>query len=91
LRKADYWFSDNLTPKSKILLIDDEKQAIVYYDRFYNLIYENFTNSMLFVNPALGTNSEPARFDYCTNIKQNKIYGIGGFNKKAIQISSWSF
>jgi hypothetical protein len=46
---------------------------------------------MLFVNPALGTNSEPARFDYCTNIKQNKVYGIGGFNKKAIQISSWSF
>jgi len=91
LRKADYWFSDNLTPKSKILLIDDEKQTVVYYDRFYNLIYENFSNSMLFVNPALGTNSEPARFDYCTNIKQNKIYGIGGFNKKGIQICSWSF
>jgi len=91
LKKDDYWFSDNLTPKSKILLIDDENKSIVYYDRFYNLIYENFNSGKLTVNAALGANSEPARFDYCTNIQQNKIFGISGFNKKSISISSWGF
>ena len=89
LKRENYWFSDNITPKSKLLLISDEQKAVVYYDRFYNLIYENFNNNTLVVNPALETNSEPARFDYCTNVKQDKIFGISGFNKKSILISSW--
>jgi hypothetical protein len=55
------------------------------------LIYENFNTEKLTVNAALGANSEPARFDYCTNIQQNKIFGISGFNKKSISISSWGF
>ena len=71
--------------------MDDENKSIVYYDRFYNLIYENFNSGKLTVNAALGANSEPARFDYCTNIQQNKIFGISGFNKKSISISSWGF
>jgi hypothetical protein len=89
LKKQDYWFSDNLTPKSKLLLLDDDKKSAVYYDRFYNLIYENFTTSQVVVNAALDANSEPARFDYCSNIKQEKIFGISGFNKKQITISTW--
>ena len=91
LKRENYWFSDNVTPKSKLLLVNDEQKAVVYYDRFYNLIYENFTTNKLVVNAALEANSEPARFDYCTNIKQDKIFGISGFNKKNIVISSWKF
>ncbi|CAN5484091.1 hypothetical protein BH11BAC2_BH11BAC2_17160 [soil metagenome] len=90
LKKEDYWLSDNLTPKSKILMIEDEKKSVIYYDRFYNLIYENFSTGKLVVNAALAANSEPARFDYSVNIKQDKIYGISGFNKKEITISSWN-
>ena len=89
LKKEDYWFSDNLTPKSKVLLINDEARTVVYYDRFYNLIYENCSTGKVTVNAALRANSEPARFDYSSGIKQEKIYGISNFNKKEITISSW--
>jgi hypothetical protein len=89
MKKEDVWLSDNLTPKSKILLVNDDAKSVLYYDRFYNLIYENTTNGKTVVNAALVTNSEPARFDYCTNIKQEKIFGISGFNKRSITISSW--
>ena len=89
MKKEDVWLSDNLTPKSKILLINDDSKSVLYYDRFYNLIYENTTNNKTVVNAALAANSEPARFDYCTNIKQEKVFGISGFNKRSITISSW--
>lgn len=89
MRKEDIWLSDNITPKCKILLVDDEKKSVVYYDRFYNLIYENTIAGFSIVNAALLSGSEPARFDYCTNIQQDKIYGISGFNKRTITISSW--
>ncbi len=89
MKKEDIWLSDNLTPKSKILLVNDMNKSVVYYDRFYNLIFENTSQNKIVVNPALEANSEPARFDYCTNIKQEKIFGISGFNKRSISISSW--
>lgn len=89
MKKEDVWLSDNITPKAKVLLVSDENKSIVYYDRFYNLIYENTTTGSVVVNAALGSGSEPARFDYCTNIKQDKIFGISGFNKRSITISSW--
>lgn len=91
MKKEDVWLSDNMTPKAKLLLINDENKSVVYYDRFYNLIYENTTNGLVIVNAALSSGSEPARFDYCTNTKQEKIFGISGFNKRAITISSWKF
>jgi len=89
MKKEDVWLSDNMTPKAKLLLINDENKSVVYYDRFYNLIYENTQTGIVIVNAALNSGSEPARFDYCTNIKQDKIYGISGFNKRVITISSW--
>jgi len=89
MTKSDIWLSDNITPKSKLLLVDDERKAVVYYDRFYNLIYENTTVGFSVVNAALASGSEPARFDYCTNINQEKIFGVSAFNKKKITISSW--
>lgn len=89
-RKEDIWLSDNITPKSKLLLVDDNRKSVVYYDRFYNLIYENTVSGQVYVNAALGAGSEPARFDYCTNINQQKIFGISAFNKRGITISSWT-
>lgn len=89
MKKEDVWLSDNITPKAKLLLVNDDNKSMIYYDRFYNLIYENTTTGAVIVNPALGSGSEPARFDYCTNIKQEKIFGISGFNKRAITISMW--
>lgn len=89
LKKEDMWLSDNITPKSKILFVNDDNHSVLYYDRFYNLIYENTVEGKVIVNAALEANSEPARFDYCTNIKQEKIFGISGFNKRSITISSW--
>lgn len=91
LKKENYWLSDNLTPKTKILLVNDEEKSAVYYDRFYNLIYENFQTGQVTVNAALAANSEPARFDYASGIKQDKIYGISGFNRRELTISSWEF
>lgn len=91
MKKEDVWLSDNITPKAKVLLVNDDNKSMVYYDRFYNLIYENTSNGAVIVNAALGSGSEPARFDYCTNSKQEKIFGISGFNKRSITISSWKF
>ena len=89
LKKGNYWLSDNISLKTKMLLVDDERKTAVYYDRFYNLIYENFQTGLVTVNAALLPNSEAARFDYAVNKNQDKIFGISVFNKTAIQISSW--
>jgi len=72
-----------------VLLINDENKSAYYYDRFYNIIYEDFNTGKVVVNAALLPNSEAARFDYSTNIKQDKIWGISSFNKKEIWISVW--
>jgi hypothetical protein len=89
MKKDDMWLSDNITPKSKVLLVNDDIKSVLYYDRFYNLIYENTQTGSVVVNAALSSGSEPARFDYCTNQKQEKVFGISGFNKRSITISSW--
>lgn len=89
MKKDDMWLSDNITPKSKVLLVNDDNKSVLYYDRFYNLIYENTQTGAVVVNAALSSGSEPARFDYCTNQKQEKVFGISGFNKRSITISSW--
>jgi hypothetical protein len=89
LKKENYWLSDNISIRSKLLRIDDEKKTAFYYDRFYNLIYEDFNEGRIVVNAALTPNSEAARFDYSTNTAQEKIWGISSFNKKEIVISVW--
>jgi hypothetical protein len=89
LKKDNYWISDNISIRTKVLMINDEKKAAYYYDRFYNIIYEEFNSGKVVVNAALTPNSEAARFDYSTNIKQEKIWGISSFNKKQIMISYW--
>jgi hypothetical protein len=91
LKKENYWLSDNISIRTKVLLVDDSLQSAVYFDRFYNLIYENFKTNEVYVNAALTPNSEAARFDYATNIKEEKIWGISSFNRKEIVIAAWSY
>lgn len=88
-KKENYWLSDNMSIRSKILRIDDGNKSVYYYDRFYNIIYENYTNGIVRVTAALEPNSEAARFDYSTNTQQTKIFGISAFNRQNIVISSW--
>lgn len=89
LKKENYWLSDNISLKTKLLLVDDEHKTAIYYDRFYNLIYENFQTGLVVINAALQPNSEAARFDYASNKSQDKIFGISAFNKTEIRISKW--
>lgn len=89
LKKNNYWLSDNISIRTKVLMINDETTSAYYYDRFYNIIYENFSTGKVTVNAALAPNSEAARFDYSSNAQQKKIWGISSFNKKQIVISSW--
>lgn len=89
LKKENYWISDNISIRTKVLIINADQRSAYYYDRFYNIIYEDFSTGRVIVNAALSPNSEAARFDYSTNVKQEKIWGISSFNKKQILISSW--
>jgi hypothetical protein len=89
LKKEHYMLSDNISIRTKILMINDEARNAFYYDRFYNIIYEDFNTGRVIVNAALSPNSEAARFDYSTNLSQEKIWGISSFNKKEIVISVW--
>lgn len=88
-KREDIWVSEQVSIRSKLLLIDDERKAIVYYDRFYTLIYEDFKNNLVIPTTAINVNSVPARFDYSVNKKQDKIYGISSFDSYGVTISSW--
>lgn len=88
-KKDELWVSDYISIRSKMLLIDDNNKIAVYYDRFYNIIYEDFKNNRVVPVPAVDANSEPARFDYCVNKDQRSIFGISLFNRNTIEISEW--
>ncbi|HNQ11582.1 MAG TPA: hypothetical protein PKH65_07320 [Bacteroidia bacterium] len=88
-KKEDLWVSDYISIRSKMLLIDDVRKIAVYYDRFYNIIYEDFKNGIVIPVPGVDANSEPARFDYTVNKNQDQIYGISSFNRNNIEISVW--
>ena len=88
-KKEDIWVSDMVSIRSKLLLIDDENKTVVYYDRFYNLVFEDFKNNRVIPTTCVQVNSEPARFDYAVNKKQNRIFGISSFDKNGVSISTW--
>lgn len=88
-KKEDIWVSDQVSIRSKLLLINDTSKTLVYYDRFYNLIYEDFINQVVVPITCVNVNSEPARYDYAVNKKQNKIFGISSFDQSGIGISYW--
>ncbi|MBL0342338.1 MAG: hypothetical protein IPP71_16380 [Bacteroidetes bacterium] len=91
LKKDDLWFSDRLSNKCKMLLIDLEKEVVVYYNRALVLIYEDFNNNKIIEYSSPVPNSEPVQLDYATNKQQNKIWGVSGFDKNQIAFSAYSF
>lgn len=91
LKKDDLWFSDRLSNKCKMLLIDLERQAVVYYNRALILIYEDFNNGRLLEYAAPAPSGEPVQLDYATNKQQRKIWGISSFSKDKINFVAYSF
>jgi len=91
LKKDDLWFSDRLSNKCKMLLIDLEKQAVVYYNRALILIYEDFSKGRLIEYSCPVPNGEAIQLDYATNKQQKKIWGVSNFTKDKISFAEYSF
>ncbi len=91
LKKGDLWFSDRLSNKCKMLLIDLEREVVVYYNRALVLIYEDFKNGRLQEYSSPVPNSQPVQLDYATNKQQNKIWGVSNFTKEKITFATYSF
>lgn len=91
LKKDDLWFSDRLSNKCKMLLIDLERQVVVYYNRALVLIYEDFKNSRILEYSSPVPNSEPVQLDYATNKSQKKIWGISSYCATKINFAAYSF
>jgi len=88
-KKADIWVSDQVSIRSKLLLLNEKNKTVVYYDRFYTLIYEDFANNIVYPVTTVAVNSGPARYDYAVNKKQKKIFGISSFSPDGVTISTW--
>lgn len=91
LKKDDLWFSDRLSNKCKMLLIDLERQVVVYYNRALVLIYEDFKNERILEYSSPVPNSEPVQLDYATNKSQKKIWGISSYSATKINFAAYSF
>ncbi len=91
LKKDDLWFSDRLSNKCKMLLIDLDRQVVVYYNRALILIYEDFKNERILEYSSPVPNSEPVQLDYATNKSQKKIWGISSYTGDKINFAAYSF
>jgi hypothetical protein len=91
LKKEDLWFSDRLSNKCKMLLIDLDRQVVVYYNRALILIYEDFKNTRLLEYSAPVPSGEAVQVDYASNKLQKKIWGVSNFTKDLITFSTYSF
>lgn len=91
LKKEDLWFSDRLSNKCKMLLIDLEKQCVAYYNRALVLIFEDFQKGRVLEYAAPAPSGEAVQLDYSTNKHQKKIWGVSGFDKQKIRFATWKF
>lgn len=91
LKKGDLWFSDRLSNKCKMLLIDLDREVVVYYNRALVLICEDFKAGRITEYSSPVPNGEPVQLDYATNKAQKKIWGVSGFDKDKISFSAYSF
>ncbi len=89
LSKDDLWFSDRLSNKCKMLLVDLENEIAVYYNRALVLLYEDFSNEVVLEYPCKVPNGEAVQLDFATNKLQKKIWGVSEFNKDRIVFSEW--
>jgi hypothetical protein len=90
LKKDDLWFSDRLSNKCKMLLIDLDNEIAVYYNRALVLLYEDFNKEIVLEYPCKVTNGEAVQLDFAVNKKQNKIWGVSDFNSERIIFSEWT-
>ncbi|MFM7900357.1 MAG: hypothetical protein ACKPAD_00050, partial [Bacteroidota bacterium] len=90
LKKDDLWFSDRLSNKCKMLLIDLEREQIVYYNRALVLIFEDFKKGTLQEYNSSVPKSEPVQLDYATNKLQEKIWGVSKFDKERIWFAAYT-
>jgi len=91
LKRDDLWFSDRLSNKCKMLLIDLDRQIVAYYNRALILIFEDFKNGVVVEYPAPAPKGEPVQLDFATNKQQQKIWGVSSFDSQRITFSTWSF
>ena len=91
LKKDDLWFSDRLSNKCKMLLIDLDRQVVVYYNRALILIYEDFKNGRLLEYSSPVPSSQAVQLDYATNKLQKKIWGVSNFTSDKISFATYSF
>jgi hypothetical protein len=91
LKKGDLWFSDRLSNKCKMLLIDLDRQVVVYYNRALVLIYEDFQKGKLLEYSCPVPNGEAVQLDYATNKHQKKIWGVSRFTADRISFAAYSF
>ena len=91
LKKGDLWFSDRLSNKCKMLLIDLEREVVVYYNRALVLIYEDFKNGKMLEYSSPVPSGQPVQLDYATNTHQKKIWGVSNFTEDKITFSAYSF
>lgn len=90
LKKDDLWFSDRLSNKCKMLLIDLENERIVYYNRALVLIFEDFKKGTQQEYKSNVPDGEPVQLDYATNKLQEKIWGVSKFDKEQIWFSAYT-
>lgn len=90
LKKTDLWFSERLSNKSKLLLIDLENELAVYYNRALILILEDFKNNTIKEYNCATHNGDAVQYDFATNIKQKKIWGVSDYNKDKFTIAVWT-
>ena len=91
LKKDDLWFSDRLSNKCKMLLINLEREVVVYYNRALVLIFEDFKNNSIQEYSSPVPNGEPVQLDYATNKLQLQIWGVSNFTKEKITFAAYSF
>lgn len=91
LKKEDLWFSDRLSNKCKMLLIDLDREAVVYYNRALVLIYENFKQYKIVQYSCPVPSGEAVQLDYCTNKNQQKIWGVSDFTNDKISFATYTF
>ncbi len=89
LKKEDLWFSDRLSNKCKMLLIDLENETAVYYNRALILMFENFKTGQVLEYRANVPKGEAVQVDFSTNKFQTKIWGVSDFNTDRIIFSEW--
>ncbi|MEO5571236.1 MAG: hypothetical protein ABIT08_00850 [Bacteroidia bacterium] len=89
LKKSDLWFSERLSNKSKLLIIDLDNEVAVYYNRALILIYEDFKNNNIKEYNCPTYNSEAVQYDFATNIQQHKIWGVSYYGKEKFTVSVW--